>query len=550
MKEADDLDAGVWRGRVDDPVLLMHHAALCAMTGRKRALMALLDALCAPDLAPRVAQVKPQPVLVQTTGFNAAPPHMQPCAVGMVDLQWAVATALAFDKEYQSQQVIAAHFNKLTVCDPQTWKVNADEYVNRRRTHWGSDDETLLQKAIQAWRPGGPLAGEGEHDLARLLALAGGLARHEQAMLGFQRAGVDLEAFTQWRVSSANKVVVRGPTEPPAKEPAFSMPVAMLQQYNIAGATAFLSCLQSPMARSLAQQIAIDLCGCYHNALAWHEVCEAQVDEAFEGPVTSGREETLALLDQIDRLYPGAAADGVRMSMLRVILDGLDRHGRRVDEEVVAPWLARPGGGAGECLGQRISTAATALAEDRIPDDMDGRALKVSLCELVKGSLKAHCVQVLDLVRPVLLQVAAQESMADGGLCRDEVIKLVGGLDDHKTFVEANFRKTLQLLKDCGLSLDAVVPLNSSVTTAKVQRTTSMLHELAKSNNPSQCAALAVALEMGIDPDVRNHQRWTAAALITDSRRRAAWLDVQRSHQARSVAHAALAQDIDCLAPR
>lgn len=194
----------------------------------------------------------------------------------------------------------------------------------------------------------------------------------------------------------------------------------------------------------------------------------------------------------------------MHMAFARSVLDVTDRQGRSLAQALA--WL---GTVVDEALQRRLGPLALRAAASHCAD------LLQALVPFMRASPQLH---------PALLRAVAMAGQEAQGTQRWSPV------------TAADFRASLHAVRNAGIDFTQTFV---ETVGAKPCRT-SMLHLLAKSENPGHVDALIVALQEGCDPKLRDQHGRQARHLVSDPQDRRRWIAVETSFMAREEARAAL----------
>lgn len=151
--------------------------------------------------------------------------------------------------------------------------------------------------------------------------------------------------------------------------------------------------------------------------------------------------------------------------------------------------------------------------------------------ELLLSATRRHNTQIL-------LASARWIGASDDSFKMVLINKMVGHSD---SFSLNGFRDMMKVLPDLGIDLNTIFVRSKNGITMDG----TILHALAASQNPQTCGALAIALEMGCDPTLRNGDSKMARAYVLEDSIKGPWLQVEQSFLARQAATHAIQEIAD-----
>lgn len=503
------------------------HAA--GMTGKKAEILELLEHIEVHGLPVAHASLRGRTTKaeIDEREFNpGSQPSLFLCE--QADLQVAVARALAFDQALPGWSISGREQRRLHWTAGDAWMFNLTDQSGRTRKSWSDLDEDLLRKAIELWKPGGKLATSRSasfSDTARMMVAVGRYVHHSEGVLAFKRAGVDLNLFAEWVVDPKYPDSVENDRlwikDISKKQP---IPGAMLAHNNIRAATALVSSWTSPEARNVARQI-VDACASRDSTfgIPAQLLKTIQNDRQHNADDTSAKDEALGFLNALDHLHPSPNGTAGKLMLLDRVIALQIRRGEQRDQDFVHAVLQSPAGFA--------EIIVRDLLKAQSPTDWNA-AVTQAAAGLAVTAVQAHHHELLASCQALATFIS---DPAPG--TRNLVIRAAGDINPDMSFRSEDFAATLNFLSSAGVDLWTPVDRPGQLTANNRPKTTSLLHELAESRTGHYADALVVALELGADPELKDHAGRRASNLIDDPARREHWKSIVRSHVARAAAH-------------
>lgn len=523
-----------WSAMAENEPMVTAFAMEAALRGDKPSLLNLLQALTARTPGNRTFNTKDAGQATLDLDYGS-PVGIASLTLEASDAQLATIMALAFEAPSPHETPLLNEQKRLDWNGAVLSRANATPHLPADRSHWSDLDEALLRAAIEAWRPGGVLAPQdgSETALARLAALVGRYAHHVEAVGAFERAGIDPDLFNRWAgtYNDCYDITPYDHQQPDVGRLSYRAPLTelMVGQGNLPAANALMDRLDTAPMRHAARNLIRSATNLQRNS-----GLPSTLVRMFPEKDEHTRSHLMALLVNLERLQPGLEARAMQLAALECALK-VEREKRgRMDPDLVAALLALKGHADGKTLAQCLAHWDDMALRKRHGGDEAPVWAGTLVADLLRLATQIHCHQVLRAAHPILQDTGRDGHGLHGHLRAEQLLSCVFDLGVAQDFNKDAFRKTLEVFQDSSLALNAIFEVCGE------KQKMGVLHRVAKSRHPATLDALAVALEVGMDPELPSSARRRPVTMIQDPERKARWQALVASHKARSSAHEVL----------